>query len=121
MKYALVGTVVVLVTFGQLIIKYRVSKLGPIPGELSGALEYVVRALLDWGILAGLSAAAIAALAWIAALSRFELSSVYPLLSLNFLLVPLLSVLVFAESVNAFKLAGTVLVVLGVLLLAAGA
>ena len=121
MRYVLVGIVILLVTYGQLIIKYEVDKLGPIPSEWREASGYLARALLNLGIVSGLLAAALAAVAWMATLSRYELSSVYPLLSLNFLLVPLLSVLLFDESVNWFKGVGTLLIVLGVVVFARGA
>lgn len=118
MKYLLTGLVIALVTYGQLIIKYEVNKLGPIPDESRAALGYLVRALPNPGILSGLFAAALGAVVWIAIVSRYELSSVYPLLSLNFLLVPLLSVLLFDESLTWHKAIGTLLIMLGVLIFA---
>lgn len=120
MRYVLVGIVIVLVTYGQLIIKHRVDVLGPIPGSWRPAFHYVVRALLDPGILSGLLAAAFGAIAWMAALSRYELSSVYPLLTLNFVLVPLLSVLLFGESMSWQKGLGTVIIVAGLLVFTRG-
>ena len=121
MKYVLVSIVILLVTYGQLVIKYEVNKLGPIPAESREALGYLVRAFLNPGILSALLAATFAAVAWMATLSRYELSSVYPLLSLNFLLVPLLSVLLFGEMMNWSKVTGALVIVLGVFLIARGA
>ena len=122
MRYFLVTVVIALVTYGQLIIKYEVNRLGAVPlGNFKETISYGFSALTSLYILSGLFAAGLAALAWIAALSRYELSSVYPLLSLNFVLVPLLSVYFFGESMDAFKLFGTAIIVIGVFVFSASA
>lgn len=122
MRYFLVTVVIVLVTYGQLIIKYEVNRMGAVPlGNIREAIGYGFSALTSLYILSGLFAAALAALAWIAALSRYELSSVYPLLSLNFVLVPLLSIHFFGESMDVFKLVGAAIIVFGVFVFSASA
>lgn len=121
MRYVLVAIVIALVTFAQLIIKYDVNRMGAIPlDSLRETVGYGFGALTSFYVLSGLFAAGIAALAWIAALSRYDLSSVYPLLSLNFVLVPLLSVYFFGESMDSFKLAGTAIIIIGVFVFSAG-
>lgn len=120
MRYFLVTVVIALVTYGQLIIKYEVNRMGAVPlGDFKDTIDYGFSALVSPYILSGIFAAGLAALAWIATLSRYDLSSVYPLLSLNFVLVPLLSVHFFGESMDAFKLAGAAIIVLGVLVFSA--
>ncbi len=122
MRYFLVTVVIALVTYGQLIIKYEVNRMGAVPlDNIKEAIGYGFSALTSLYILSGLFAAALAALAWIAALSRYELSSVYPLLSLNFVLVPLLSVHFFGESMDVFKLVGAAIIVFGVFVFSASA
>ena len=79
MRYFLVTVVIALVTYGQLIIKYDVNRMGAVPlGNLKETIAYGFSVLTSLYILSGLFAAGLAALAWIAALSRYELSSVYP-------------------------------------------
>ena len=69
MRYFLVAIVIALVTFGQLIIKYEVNRLGPMSFvTVREALGYGLGALTNFYILAGLVAAAFAAMAWIGAL-----------------------------------------------------
>lgn len=119
MKYAYVAAVIGLVTYGQLIIKYRIDRLGPAP-EQGEIVSFLVRALTDIGIISGLAAAVLAAMAWMLALTRLELSAAYPLLAINFLLVPLLSIPLFGERVNAPKLVGLVIVVTGLVIFSIG-
>lgn len=122
MKYFMVSVVIALVTYGQLMIKHRVNLLGPSPDahEWPAVAAYVLRALGDWGILSGLLAAAAAAMAWLVTLSRFELSAVYPLLAVNFLVVPLVSIPLFGERMNWLKGIGLLVVVIGLVVFGSG-
>jgi multidrug transporter EmrE-like cation transporter len=56
----------------------------------------------------------------ILALRRGELSMLYPVIALTFVWVTILSVVVFHESMNAFKLAGITTIVIGVAVLGRG-
>jgi uncharacterized membrane protein len=121
MKYLTVIVCVLLVNYGQLIIKHEVNRLGPIPaGSMKEISSYFVKAIFNLGVLSGLFSALIVVLVWIAAMSKFELSSLYPFLSLNFVLVPLLSIYLFGESVNLHKGIGIGLICLGVFIFSMG-
>lgn len=121
MKYILVTLVIGLVTYGQLIIKHQVNRLGHIPtANFTDTLLYLFNALTDIGILSGLLAALLAAIMWIATVSKYELSSVYPFLAINFLIVPILSVWIFDENMNALKGIGLVVVITGLFIFARG-
>lgn len=121
MKYFSVVLTLVFVTYGQLIIKYEINKIGRIPADSTWEMiRYFIKAVTNLGILSGLCAAFLAALSWMAAMSKFELSSVYPLLSFNFVLVPLLSIFLFNESFNLFKMLGIALICLGIFVFSRG-
>ena len=121
MKYLLVGIVLILVAYGQLIIKHETASLGDATQHGIGGLgQYLIQAMMNGGILSGLLAAFLAALVWIVALSKYELSSVYPLLSLSFVIVPVCSIYLFDESLNWPKGLGIFLTVLGVLIFSTG-
>jgi len=121
MKYISVLIVLLFVTYGQLILKHQVNKIGAAPsGNVGQLIPFFGELLTDVGILSGLAAAAVAALAWLYAISKFELSSVYPLLSINFILVPLLSILLFNEAINTHKAIGVVIIVLGIVVFSKG-
>ena len=63
MRFFLVAVVIVLVTYGQLIIKYEVNRMGAMPlGNIKEAIGYGFGALTRLYILSGLFAAALAAL-----------------------------------------------------------
>lgn len=108
-------------TFGQLVIKAGVDKLGAIQSSgFHSTFQYFVKAIGNIWIISGLFSALLAAFCWMAALSKFELSSVYPFQSINFILVPVLSVLLFQESFNLYKAAGVLIIVFGIFVFSRG-
>ena len=120
-KYSSVLITLGLVTYAQLILKYQMNNLGTIPRtNLTDLRGYLFSLATSPAILSGLMAGFLAALSWMYTISRFELSSVYPFLSINFILVPLLSVYIFGESLNVYKIFGISIIVLGVLVFSRG-
>jgi uncharacterized membrane protein len=75
-----------------------------------------MKLLVDPFIFSGFASAFIASLFWMAALSKFELSFAYPFMSLSFVLVFILSVFLFNDSVTLYKVVGLVLIVLGIVI-----
>ena len=50
-----------------------------------------------------------------AAMTKFEISHAYPFMSLNFVLVLLLSAVFFNETITLLKVAGLALIILGII------
>lgn len=69
-------------------------------------------------LLLGFALYATSALAWIAVLSRFQLSEVYPLLALNMVLIAIVSIFVLGETIPLMRWAGLLVICLGILLVA---
>lgn len=89
-----------------------------VPRSLSLDAPSTIKLLLDWRVLLGVALYALSTLAWLAALSRGELSELYPIVSLNYALVLIVGWLAFGESITAAKVAGVALILLGVALVA---
>ena len=111
--YGYIAAVIGCTVYGQLIVKWRVVQLGALPADPIGKLRFVVGAVFDPYIASGLAAAVLASLAWIAAMTRMELSFAYPFMALNFVLVLLLGSMLLGESVSLGRWAGVALIVLG--------
>jgi len=111
--YAYMLVTVVLTTYGNLIFKWRVDRVGDMPATFSGRVSYFAHLLANPWILSSLIATAGAAVAYILALQRLELSKAYPMVSLSFVLVLMFSVLLFNEPLTAAKVAGVLLIVSG--------
>lgn len=115
MSYAYVGLTVAFTVYGQLILKWAIGRRGGFPANEADRWVEIVKLLVDPWILSGFGAAFLASLAWMAAVSKLDLSHAYPFMSLNFVIVVLLSGWLFAEPVTPLKLAGLVLIVAGIL------
>lgn len=113
---------VLLGSFGQLSLKYGVSKIGTLcstpglPGMALGALKAFVTPY----VFLGLAMYAISAILWLNILSQVRLSIAYPMISLSYVLVVVLSSVLLREKVHAVTIAGLVFICLGVSLIGAG-
>lgn len=118
MGYVYIALTVIFTVYGQLIIKHEVNVVQfPDTRELLPfLLGFVFRPL----VLSGLASAVLASLAWMAALSRFELSFAYPFMSLSFVIVLVLSIMMFGENLNAYKIAGIAMICAGVWIVSLG-
>jgi drug/metabolite transporter (DMT)-like permease len=114
--YAFVATTVLLTVYGQLIIKWQTGKAGVFPDAFSDRVSYLGHFLINPWVISSLTAAVVAALAWIAALSHLDLSRAYPFVSASFVLVLALSGLIFHETITVSKVLGATLIVLGLVI-----
>ncbi|MCX5871517.1 MAG: EamA family transporter [Deltaproteobacteria bacterium] len=106
--------------YGQLILKWRIAKFGPLPADFLEKLKFLILLLFDPAIFSGFAAAFLASLAWMAAMTKFDLSHAYPFMSLNFVIVLLLSGWLLDEPVTLQKTLGIALIVLGTVVAARG-
>lgn len=101
---------------GQLLLKkglLQVGRLGTGPSEM---LAFFGKAFTNPYVLLALTLVVGASLAWIAAVSRTELSRAYPVMGITYVLVPVFSVLFFRENLGYMGWLGTILVFGGVFL-----
>jgi drug/metabolite transporter (DMT)-like permease len=118
--YLYIAATIALTVLGQLLLKWRMDQFGPMPAGAVPALRHLIGALLDPFVLAAFVSAFGASLAWMAAMTRFELSYAYPFTSLNFIVVLVLSVLFLGETLTVHKAVGVALIVAGTLFVGAG-
>lgn len=115
LRYTYIAGAVLLTTYGQMILKWQLSKAGVLPDPLLARLWFLLSQLRSPWILSGLAAAGVAALCWMAALTQFQLSHAYPFMSLSFVLVLVLSAVFFGEAATAPRVIGIILILAGAL------
>jgi undecaprenyl phosphate-alpha-L-ara4N flippase subunit ArnF len=117
MKYLYIVSTILFTVYGQLILKWRISKLGFILPEtgLIDKFTALIRLLFDPFILSGFVSAFVASLFWIGAMSKFEITQAYPFMSLAPILVFILGVWVLGEPFTIGKVIGLVLIILGII------
>jgi multidrug transporter EmrE-like cation transporter len=109
----MVFAVLALTVYGQLMMKSRALAHAAPVGE-AGKLQYLVSMFSDVGVLSCLSAAVLAAVLWMLAIERLEVSYAYPFMALSFVLVPLGSMVLFGERLPPLQVLGLGLIVMGV-------
>lgn len=86
-----------------------------------GGIERVALAVLGSpGVWLGLVVYGLSAILWLFVLARVDLSVAYSFVSLGFLLVMALGAIMFGEPITWMKVLGTMLVALGIWLVATG-
>jgi uncharacterized membrane protein len=103
---------VIFAAFGQVSWKMGMNQVGT-PGISSLASVLVNPFVLLGFVMYGLST-----IFWLIALSKKDLSFVYPFISLTYVLVLVLSSLVLKESIGLNKLVGTLIIIFGLIIIA---
>lgn len=114
----LIGTIllsVVMAAAGQVLLKKGMVSAGSMSFDLKGLAETAKAVVFNSQVLIGMAAYILSALFWLMALSRADLSFVYPFTALTFVLVMLASVIIFKESVSFVRILGFLCICVGIL------
>lgn len=116
MGYFYIFGTILFTVYGQVVLKWRIVLYGTMPDLIQEKIVFLLRLFLDPFIMSGFFAAFLAALCWMAAMTKFDLSHAYPFMGLSFVLVLVLSGIIFNEIITPYKIVGTLLVVIGIML-----
>ncbi len=120
-KYLLLIIVLLTGTFGQIILKSEANRLIPFLPEMNSLGSFLSAALIflkSYKILLVLFLYGLGFLTWIFILTKFELSYVFPLMAVIYGLVLFFSWLIFKENISALRIIGTLIIILGIILVA---
>jgi len=117
-SFAYVALAVVLGTGAQLLLKAGTNAVGRFAFSLENAVPVGLQLALEPRILAGTGCYVLSLVLWVMALSRTEVSVMYPMVSLGFALNALLAWWLLGEALSAQRLAGIAVIMLGVWLVA---
>jgi len=109
---------VILGAIGQILMKQGALQVGSI--DFGNLGKFFLSAAINPFVVGGLAVYFLSSLIWIVVLSRVELSFAYPLISIGYVLVLVLSALVFKEKVLGIHYAGVILIISGVVLITRG-
>lgn len=77
--YVYIAGTLVLTVYGQMILKWRMNNLGSLPEGTLSKIKFLFFALTDPFVLSGFSSAFVAAMFWMAAMTKFEITKRIPL------------------------------------------
>lgn len=101
-------------------LKRGLSQVGVAEIHLKNTSVFLFRALTTPLVLVGFLSYAIGSLLWLIVISRVELSFAYPLISIGYVLVAIFSWWLFKENITWIRWLGTVVIILGVILVSRG-
>jgi len=114
----IVGVAIITAVLSQLLFKKGMMTMG---GEVSisanGIFQMILNTFRNPYILIGIFLYGISFIVWLIVLSRLKLSFVYPITSLNFVLVILASYHIFGEQLSATQLCAVAIIITGVIML----
>ena len=116
--FAFILTGVLLNACAQLLLKAGTNAVGAITLERATILTTAFRVLTQWPVIAGLTCYVISVGVWIVGFSRVDVSIAYPMLSLGYVVNALAAWWLFGEMIGPLRMAGIVLILAGVFLIA---
>jgi drug/metabolite transporter (DMT)-like permease len=102
---------------GQVLLKMGMSNLGAMTFSLAHLGNLLWRLATNPLVVGGLLIYACGTLFWLLALSRVDLSFAYPFASLSYVLMLLASWLLLNEHISLMRLAGSFVIIIGVLII----
>lgn len=120
MNYLYIVLTIALTVYGQIAIKMQVLQAGTLPQATDQKLLFLLRLLMNPWIISAFAAAFLASIAWMGAMTKFQLSHAYPFMSLNFVIVLGLSAWLFHEPMSITRLIGVTLICIGTVVAAQG-
>lgn len=115
-NFLLILACVCLGVAGQLMLKHGMSS-GERVDEVDEVVPRLLRAATNPLVIAGFAAYGISAALWLIVLTRAELSYAYPMLSMGYILIVVLSRALLHEAVTPARFLGTLVVAAGVWLI----
>ena len=116
-SYLYIAGTIIFTVYGQIIIKWRVNKLG-LTFQANSIFETCVmyfKILFDPFIFSGFLSAFVASVFWIFAMTKFELTRAYPFMSLSPALVFVFGVIILGEACTLGKIIGLFIIIIGII------
>jgi multidrug transporter EmrE-like cation transporter len=110
--YFYVFLTIALTVYGQMAIKARAM----VHARAAEGAGFLLSMFLDPWVLSGLAAALAASGVWMLAVRTADLSAIYPIMALTFVIIPALAVVTFGEKLAPMQMVGIALIVVGVAL-----
>jgi multidrug transporter EmrE-like cation transporter len=118
--WCMVAATVLLTTYGQLMLKWEVQRSASPVFSWMAEWPAMLQLLARPGVISALTAAFGASLCWMLALKKIPLNTAYPFMSTSFILVAIAAIPLFGETLTAPKIAGLLLIIIGLICISQG-
>ncbi|MBI5700315.1 EamA family transporter [Candidatus Saganbacteria bacterium] len=106
---------ILLAVSGQVLMKQGMNNFGTFP--IKELIYKIIPMFSSPWVISGFVLFGVSSIFWLAVLSRMELSLVYPMVSIAYVLVALISMFVFKENVSMIRWTGIAVICVGVFLI----
>lgn len=113
-SFSLVILGVTLNTVAQLCLKQGMTNIGSVPLEVIGIFDLILKAAITPFILLGLVCYITSFVVWLLVLSRVEVSTAYPMLSVGYVVTAIFGYYFWGEDLGVYKVIGILLICAGV-------
>jgi len=114
-NYLILGISILLAVTGQLLMKKGMMLFGTF--SVTQLIHKLIPMFMNPYVFFGFAAFGLSSIFWLVVLSRMELSLVYPMVSVAYVLVAIFSWIFFKENLTAIRVAGILVIILGVILI----
>lgn len=119
LSWGMVLGYVLLNSFGAIVIKYKINKMGEIQyNSFKLIISYFIELLRSPLIICGVLSIFLSAFLWMIALSRLQISLAYPVaVGLNFIIVVSIALIFLREQLPVDKMAAILLILISIIIL----
>jgi multidrug transporter EmrE-like cation transporter len=111
-KYLFIAGTIALTVYAQILVKWRaLEHAPPIAGQ---KIAYLRAMYTDPWVLSAFASALAGSVLWSLAIERMPVTLAYPFMALTFALVPVVSVMLFRETLSLTQILGIMFIVVGV-------
>lgn len=114
-NYLILGISILLAVTGQLLMKKGMMEFGAFP--ITQLIQNLIPMFLNPYVFFGFACFGLSSIFWLVVLSRLELSLVYPMVAVAYVLVGVASWFFFKENLTLMRWAGILVIILGVFLI----
>ena len=109
---------VILTALAQILLKKGMMQVGELEFSMASAWPMIRTVAFNPYVILGLACFAISVLAWLVVLARVDVSFAYPFTSIGYIVTAGAGYYLFNESLGPYRIAGILLICLGVILVA---
>ena len=116
-RYIVFVALLVVQSAGQILEKKGITQLSQLSDIQLMTWEFVHRAITNIYLVTGVTCVGVGFILWLYLLSQFELSYIYPLASILYILVAVLSYFVLGETMTPIRMVGIFVISIGCVLI----
>lgn len=104
---------ILLGAFGQIAMKYGMNKVGEITASSFFSLSGFFKVFGNAYVVLGVGLYIVSLLTWLIALSRLDVSFMYPLIAVGYVIVAMFAFIFLKENITLFRWIGIIFIVVG--------